>query len=533
MIPEKTQEEMTAQFSEGELSVKVLVRVGESYPSLGHRILNHSEDWHLLPLPASSTNASYISVPFALLNYAYKKRALLQVFPNDVETDSSWVHVVTHAKETWASVAEIFSGNTDYVDLLLQENGIEEEDDFRPGQVIKIPAHLLQESLRRFPLVVAPPEPKPASPSTAPKPVAPLHSQDPELRLVTRAGKTFGTYRLKRGEALYSAVVVRFTGRVDAEEVNQIARELMRLNGIADASRIPTGAEIKIPLALIDEALLTEEPPEPRITPAPRTGRTRHVILDAGHGGKDPGTIMRDLREDEVAYDLMRRVQEGLERNGIQVHPLVSVDGKAHMSNGHSPKSLKHAYVNATPAYYIEDGRIGLNLRIYLIDAIYRDLLRAGVSADDILFMSIHLDHLHPSVNGTMIYIPGAEERASKFKASEEVFDKYQESRDRTIVFSAKENRHAESASWAFSQALIASLRKARLPVHAFKPVRKYVYRGGKKWTPGIIRYNRVPTAVLIEAANFSNSEDQKRIRTSQFRGQLADTIVQTIVAMK
>lgn len=524
-------EELRAQFTAEGLAVQILVTTEENFPALGKRILRHPEDWHLLPLPSSS--ASYIEVPFAFLNYAYKKRALAQVFPKDVETDSGWVHIVNYADETWSSTAEIFSDGVDYVDLLLSENGIEEEGEIRLGQVIKIPDHLLHESLRRHPLALAArkPQDKFVAPQLEPAPPKPLHSQDPELKLVTRAGKTYGAYRLKRGEALYSAVVARFTGRVDADEVNEIARELLVLNGIADASKISIGTEIKIPLELIDDGLLGEEPPEIVAAPAPRRGRKLHVILDAGHGGNDPGTMMRDLREDEVAFDLMRRIREGLTAKGAHVHPLVSPNGRAEMSNGHARKAMKHEYVNVTPAYYIAEGRIGLNLRIYLIDAIYRKLLREGVAAEDIVFMSIHLDHLHPAVEGAMIYVPGANQRASKFKASEEVFDKYHESRDRTIYFNAKENRQAEAASLAFSRSVLAALRQARLPIHAHQPVRKYVYRGGKKWTPGIIRYNRVPTAVLIEAANFSNRKDQKRVRTPQFREQFAKAVVQALVA--
>jgi len=458
---------------------------------------------------------------------------LAQVFPKDTEIDSSWLHVVNYADETWGTIAEVFSGDVELADLILQENGFEEEGEIRLGQVIKIPAHLLQASLRRHPFVVAAlkPEIKPAPQQPEPASTKPLHSQDPELKLTTRGGKTYGVYRLKRGEALYSAVVVRFTGRVDADEVNQIAQELLIINGIVDAGKISIGTEIKIPLELLDEGLLGEKPPEVVIAPTPRRGRALHVILDAGHGGKDPGTTTRDLREDEIAYDLMRRIREGLTAKGVQVHPLVSANGKTDVSNGRVRNAVRHEYVNVSPAYYLADGRIGLNLRIYLVDAIYRKLLREGVAAEDIIFMSIHLDHLHPSVGGTMIYVPGANERAAKFKASEDIFDKYQESRERTIHFNAKENRSAERASWALSQTFIAALRQAELPIHAHQPIRKYVYRGGKKWTPGIIRYNRVPTALLIEAANFSNRDDQKRIRTTQFRRQFAQALVQALVA--
>jgi N-acetylmuramoyl-L-alanine amidase len=47
----------------------------------------------------------------------------------------------------------------------------------------------------------------------------------------------------------------------------------------------------------------------------------RHIVLDAGHGGKDPGTQNSDLglREKSLTLDLARRVKQRLEAQGFRV----------------------------------------------------------------------------------------------------------------------------------------------------------------------------------------------------------------------
>jgi N-acetylmuramoyl-L-alanine amidase len=335
-------------------------------------------------------------------------------------------------------------------------------------------------------------------------------------------------YRLKAGEALYSAVVVRFTGRVEAEDVNQIAGQLIVLNNIPDETQIPVGAEIRIPLEMIDEAFFTAPAP-PRMRS--RRGHFQHVILDAGHGGNDPGTLVRGLREDEIAFDLMKRLQAGLVKRGLRVHTLVSTYNNANKTtNGEATREgRRHQYVKVMPAYNMSDSRVGLNLRIYLIEDIYERLLRQGVKPEEIVFISIHLDHLHPAVGGSMVYIPETDQRLATFRATGEVYDKFSESHNQTISFDAQQNQFAESASEAFAQTLIASLRRAQLPVHAYQPIRGYVYRGGDKWTPGIIRYSRVPASVLIEAANLAHRADWQRMRSTDFRQRWAEAIVRAI----
>ncbi len=344
-----------------------------------------------------------------------------------------------------------------------------------------------------------------------------------------RYGRKHAVYVLKAGEALYSAVVVRYCGLVDADEVNAMAEKLMAYNGIRNSSFIPTGARIKIPLEYLDEDILRGNmlPRRPIAARPVRSGKL-HVILDAGHGGNDPGTTLRGWSEDEVAYDLMVRLKRLLERKGMMVYPLVN-DNDTGDEPQRLPRQGHNEYVNVTPPYKMEESRTAVNMRVYLVDDIYRRLRRRGVRDDDIILISIHLDHLHPSVNGVMVYYPDAAERPEMYTATGRIYAGYQESRLSTISYDVRDNEHVESYSHDFAKKLIASCRNLRIPVHEYQPIRRFVFRSGKKWTPGIVHYSRVRTSVLIEAANLANDGDFNRIRSSIFRQRIAEAIARAI----
>jgi N-acetylmuramoyl-L-alanine amidase len=68
----------------------------------------------------------------------------------------------------------------------------------------------------------------------------------------------------------------------------------------------------------------TQTPAPPTQTPAPSTPRVptrrRVVVIDAGHGGRDPGAVgIGGLREKEVVLDISRQVAQILEQNGVTV----------------------------------------------------------------------------------------------------------------------------------------------------------------------------------------------------------------------
>jgi N-acetylmuramoyl-L-alanine amidase len=569
---------LSAQFDGGKIRVQVPARSGETWPAFGQRVLHDPLQWQAVQKMNGRRvrPVREVQVPFDLLNAAHQRAAIAQVFPNDKMTLQGWRHVVTHPGESIWLIAEAFTGSGNNYPAIQKENNIASENAILRGQAIIIPGRLLLPALRPSVSLAASQGSSVALPSNTPQPQsgpaeratastassasntsgkastrvsaraeAPRDRQpvkarfDSELEFTQNArGEREAVYRLKKGEALYSSVVVRFTGRIDADEVNSIAQKLMEYNGISDATRIPDGATIRIPARFLDEDVLRGKIPTAPVPAAPpivRPARPRntnlHVILDAGHGGSDPGTIVRSWAEDEIAYDLMLRIKHGLQSRGVKVYTTVRdrETGEA-IGKSRALANNRNEYVKVTPEYYMDDSRIALNMRIYLVEDIYRWLLRRGVSAENVIFISIHLDHLHPAVSGAMVYFPAASERSSRFKASGSIYRHYKESRIGTIKFKQRDSEDAETLSYNFAQDLIQVFRRAGIPIHDYKPIRRYVYQRDQKWTPGIIRYSRVPISVLLEAANLSNRGDLGRIRSASFRQKLADAVSRTVL---
>src|SRR5258708_20555142 len=65
--------------------------------------------------------------------------------------------------------------------------------------------------------------------------------------------------------------------------------------------------------------------------------------------------------------------------------------------------------VLASPRYTLDDDpAVGVHLRWYLANSIYRRAQKKGLPKEKVIFISIHADSLHPSLRRSMVYIPGA-----------------------------------------------------------------------------------------------------------------------------
>ena len=96
---------------------------------------------------------------------------------------------------------------------------------------------------------------------------------------------------------------------------------------------------------------------------------TRTVMIDPGHGGKDPGTVHNNIVEREITLDIAKRVGKILAAKGVLVqytrsdNTWVSLETRSYKANQARADMLLSIHVNANPA------ETACGLETYLADA--------------------------------------------------------------------------------------------------------------------------------------------------------------------
>lgn len=465
-------------------------------------------------------------VPFDLLVADLQLAVIRALFEEDRAEARGWHHRVEVSGELGAEslwhISRWFTGRGENYRVIRESNGLVEED-LSPGQVIVIPAHLLRPGFR---------EALPAS--------SPYH-----LEYGRDSSGEYAVYRLKPGEALYTAVVMRFTGQVFADDVNKLSSEVAARSGIRDVRDIPVGFEVKIPFdRLLPEYLppgheRRREYEQQMMASARFSNQVRAsslqgvtVVLDSGHGGMDVGASAGGVWESVHVYDIMVRAKRLLESATGAVVIATTQDGASFdVPDRNQLANSKDHRVLTTPNYAIQDSRVGVHLRWYLANSIYRQALAKGSDPAKVVFVSIHADSLHPSLRGAMVYVPAAEYRTGSFGKSGGVYTARREVREKPRVsYSTGDRVRSEGLSRDLAGHILDSFRSADLAVHPDKPVRGKIIRGRRQYVPAVIRFNAIPSKVLVEVCNLANRQDRKLIQTQEFRQRVAESIVRGIL---
>jgi len=246
---------------------------------------------------------------------------------------------------------------------------------------------------------------------------------------------------------------------------------------------LPTGlavtkAAAAMPVLRASEAGSTTE----RMTATTFPLAVRRVVLDAGHGGIDPGATASSLLEKEITLDIGRRLQALLEKDGFEVVP--TRDG---------------------------DRTIALSERARL----------ANESRSDI-FVSIHVNALikHTESRGIETYYLGATDDPSltQLAAAENQVSGYSLADMRKLldgVYADARRDESHQLALAVQKGLYSNLRN----------IDPGLENWGVKRAPFIVLVATNMPAVLAEVGCISNEKEAALLRRPEYRQNVAEAL--------
>ena len=234
---------------------------------------------------------------------------------------------------------------------------------------------------------------------------------------------------------------------------------------------------------------LREEP-----IPGKITHRINSVVIDPGHGGKDPGAVSRyGTREKDVVLDVSKRIKRELEKNGVKVY--MTRENDTFIPLGERPKVAEKK------------------------------------KAD--LFISVHANASRASrVNGFEVYylseatddnaraIAAAENASLQYENNVKSAENGELSKDPTLWDLKLTEQRRQSKGLAYYICNISSdaLSMKKLGV---KGARFAVLKGAE-----------VP-AVLVEIGFLTNKSEESKLKSSAFREKIADAVAKSIISYK
>jgi len=516
------------------LFLDVLREEGESLEAVARRTMADPARWEVLRMFNSANppaqKRAYVRIPYEVLRESYKFLTMARLFPADSLVGEFWIHPVGKgripvAAESLWHLSLWLTGDGRNFEKLAEINSLR---DLTPvsGQTVRIPRALL------LPIFAAP-----------------VPTEEGDLTFDKDEQGEYGAYRLKKGQAIYSAVVIRFTGLLDADEVNEMAKTVAYRTGIEDVRSLPVGYLVKIPrefvlpeflprgdLRRIEYELSRREVARFRNQAVGRHLEGVTVILDAGHGGRDIGAARNGVWESDYVYDILCRIKTRLEKETVaQVLTTLkdSQYGYRVFEEKRIPLNQAEEILTTPPLRLsspIANG-VGVNLRWYLANSYLRSLTRKGVDPDKVVFASIHADSLHPSLRGTMIYVPGEQYRKGHYGFAGPHYRMRKEVREETYVSFTKEQRQrSEGLSREFAAHILEALKMRGARVHPYQPVRDRILRRRRPWVPAVLRCNRVPVEILLEACNINNPTDAQLLTDPRYRQKVADSFVDALL---
>jgi N-acetylmuramoyl-L-alanine amidase len=243
------------------------------------------------------------------------------------------------------------------------------------------------------------------------------------------------------------------------------------------------------PTRLVIDIYSHKSSPSPTVkqeTEEARFKGIRSVLIDPGHGGKDPGAIgSGGLREKDVVLDIALKLGRILEKNGLEV-----------------------MYTRKKDIF------VPLNERTEIAN-----------KRDADLFISIHTNSSrNKRTRGVETYFLNwtSDREAMRLAARENKIsyskmEKVQGDLQVILLDLARNHKHEESKELAFSvqNTMVGTLKKhySKIKDHRVKWALFYVLVGAEM------------PSVLVEVSFISNREEEKRLSTDKYRSRIAEAL--------
>ena len=183
------------------------------------------------------------------------------------------------------------------------------------------------------------------------------------------------THTVKKGDTLYSI------SRAHGVKV----QSLMSSNGIKDASKLFVGKRLTIPSKSTSKAKKASSVSLKATKVTRSTGsRSKTVIIDPGHGGRDTGAVWGGVRECDLNLKTALKLEYYLKRAGYKVvmtrrsNRTVSLGSRAAIANRYRNAVFVSIHYNASCETYVHGGETfhgGGSSSSYLSSSLQRNLV--------------------------------------------------------------------------------------------------------------------------------------------------------------
>ena len=218
----------------------------------------------------------------------------------------------------------------------------------------------------------------------------------------------------------------------------------------------------------------------------------KKVIIDPGHGGKDPGAIGRTrLYEKHVVLDVSKRIKKKLEKAGMDVimtrssDKFISLGGRTKIANQNDADLFVSIHANANKKRWMR------GFEVYYLSEATDDNARALAAAEN-----------------------------SVLRYEEESFNKHTKNLD-AIVWDLTFTENREEAIELAGFICQEVARAVRPKKNSIRSARFYVLKGAEM------------PSVLVELGYLSNSYNERNLKKGSYRQKIAEGVAEGILSYK